>query len=401
MPIRFDHEFDFAYRGDRVQGTLSTDPRYTSCVARSMTILDRESVGVPMPPPNLRTPYEMFVLAGGGCTPGTLSTVVAAALEIPEDVGDLWVYQAGTGWLQGGQQRHCVVVNGTVPCPAVGAPPPQYPVSYFHHSVLFPLSSNGSSVFAVAAIAYPQFDIRATDIQDMWWAGPSEAGWGLTIAKNADRLFVAGFIYDQFGKPMWIVMPNGQWDPNTLVFYGDLFIPKSNPYTTYAGAGLDMRAPVGKGSLSFLGADDGHFDYTIGGYAGGKTISRYKFAPAGKDRPPYAGIWWGGANQEGWGVSVAQQGETIFATWYTYGQDFEPIWFFMPAGKKTAEGTYSGTLYRTTGTTWPGAHYNGASTQVIAAGTMQLVFDAKALTGTMTTVVDGKTLVNPIQRFDF
>jgi hypothetical protein len=390
VPFRFDHEFDFAFRGDRLKATLSTDPHYVSCAVRQVKILDRESLGLAMPPANLRTPYEMIVVAGGTCTPGSSPfSPQLLAIELPEKVGDVWRYQPG-GW-----------VRMTDDCGGFATCPPFPRVAHLGNSAVLELNASGNSVFAVLAIAYPQFDARATDLQGLWWSGPSESGWGLTIAKSGERMFVAGYVYDKFGKPTWVVMPNGVWDPNTLVFYGDLYIPKSNPYTSYAGAGLDMRAPVGKGSLSFLSGDEGHFDYTMGDYAGGKTINRYTFAPAGKDKPPYSGIWWGGPLQDGWGLSVEQQGETVFATWYTYGADFEPVWFYMPAGQKAANGKYTGTLYRTTGSPWAGFHYDGRTTQSIAVGTMELQFATDAKSGTMTSVVDGRTIVNPIQRFDF
>jgi hypothetical protein len=387
-PFRFDHEFDFAFRGDRLKATLSTDPRYVSCTSRQVKILDRESLGLAMPPPNLRTPYEMIVVAGGNCAPGAPARPQLLALELPETVGEIWRYEAGH-WAR--MEEDC----------GFGLCPPVARANHLGKSAVLELGLSGNAVFAVVAIAYPQFDARATDLQGLWWAGPSESGWGLTIAKNGERMFVAGYVYDQFGKPTWVVMPNGQWDPNTLVFYGDLYIPSSNPYYSYAGVGLDMRAPVGKGSLSFLSGDEGHFDYTLGDYAGGKTIGRFNFAPRGTDKPPYSGIWWGGPQQDGWGLAVEQQGEAVFAAWYTYGADFQPVWFYMPAGQKTASGKYAGTLYRTTGGPWPGEHYNGAGTRAISVGTMELQFAADGKSGTMTSVVDGRTVVNPIQRFDF
>jgi len=387
-PFRFDHEFDFAFRGDRLKATLSTDPRYVACTTRQVKILDRESLGPPMPPPNLRTPYEMFVVAGGNCAPGSVSTYQLLALELAEKVGDVWVLQNGSWQLL---IEDC----------GFGLCPPTPRAFRFDKSAIIELTRSSNAVLAVVAVAYPQFDARATDLQGLWWAGPSESGWGLTIAKNGERMFVAGYVYDKFGKPTWVVMPNGQWDPNTLVFYGDLYIPSSNPYYTYAGAGLDMRSPVGKGSLSFLSGDEGHFDYTLGDYAGGKTIGRFNFAPRGADKPPYSGIWWGGPQQDGWGLAVEQQGETVFAAWYTYGADFQPVWFYMPAGQKTASGKYAGTLYRTTGGPWPGEHYDGARTRAISVGTMELQFAADGKSGTMTSAVEGRTIVNPIQRFDF
>jgi len=51
-----------------------------------------------------------------------------------------------------------------------------------------------------------------TSYQDMWWAGPQENGWGLTITQHNDLLFLAWYIYDANGNPYWIVMPSGTWN---------------------------------------------------------------------------------------------------------------------------------------------------------------------------------------------
>ncbi|HEY2630448.1 MAG TPA: fibronectin type III domain-containing protein, partial [Usitatibacter sp.] len=51
-----------------------------------------------------------------------------------------------------------------------------------------------------------------TSYQDMWWAGSSENGWGLTITQHSNTLFLAWYVYDAQGNPFWIVMPGGNWN---------------------------------------------------------------------------------------------------------------------------------------------------------------------------------------------
>lgn len=398
VPVRLDHEFQIPYSGNLVQATLSTytTPPYSLCNGRSVRVFDRETVGIPMPPPNLRTPYEMFAFQSGGCGVASAGNhQQLLALDLPSRIGTVFVYDNASGSPRWRKPADFCLAPGAV-CP-YNHPPA---ATYFERSAIIPLVGNGGGVFAVVAVVYPQPDLRTSDLQDLWWAGPSESGWGLNIAQSDQKLFVSTFIYDRSGKAVWAVMPNGAWDESQHVFYGDLYIPHGAPYNAYGPNLFDMRAPVGTGSLSFLNDSEGHFDYTIDGYSGGKSISRYVFAKKGDTPPPYGGIWWGGPGQDGWGLSVVQQGETVFATWYTYGTDGEPAWFFMPAGQRTAAGKYAGKLYRTTGATWPGAHYSGDSTKVIEVGTMELAFADKDK-GTISTVVDGKSIVNPLQRFQF
>ena len=264
---------------------------------------------------------------------------------------------------------------------------------------IVPLYGDGAGVQAVVAFASNQQDVRGFDLQDMWWAGPSESGWGLSIAKAGDKLFVAGFIYDNAGKPTWVVMPSGQWDPQRLVWYGDLYTPTGSRFDSYNTALFSTGTAVGVGSVSFNNADVGHFDYTLANSPGGKSIGRYVFANRGETGGKYTGIWWGGVEQTGWGVFISHQADTVFATWYTYDLEGKATWYFMPSGRQSSPGVFAGDLYRTTGATWVGQHYSSDSTRVFKVGTMELRLEGSS-TG-MKATVDGTTVTTPLQRFDF
>ena len=45
--------------------------------------------------------------------------------------------------------------------------------------------------------------------------------------------------------------------------------------------------------------------------------------------PSYEGLWWN-ASESGWGLSIAHQGDSVFAVWYTFDRDGSPTWFAMP-----------------------------------------------------------------------
>ncbi len=64
----------------------------------------------------------------------------------------------------------------------------------------------------------------------------------------------------------------------------------------------------------------------------------------------YQGLWWNApANSEsGWGVNLAHQGDTIFASWFTYDMAGHGWWLVVTANK-TGPNTYSGKLYSTRG----------------------------------------------------
>lgn len=93
-------------------------------------------------------------------------------------------------------------------------------------------------------------------------------------------------------------------------------------------------------------------------------------------------IWWAGPQENGWGASVIQHGDTIYANFYVYDAAGRPTWIVMPRGEWDDEhSTYSGDLYVPTGS-WFG-HYDAAKFDVgPSVGRASLAF----------TSADGATL---------
>ncbi|MBL8511257.1 MAG: hypothetical protein JNM52_06390, partial [Betaproteobacteria bacterium] len=114
--------------------------------------------------------------------------------------------------------------------------------------------------------------------------------------------------------------------------------------------------------------------YTINGIAGQKNISRQPFGTVDNTAGlSVKDLWWAGAAEDGWGISIAQQYRTLFAVWYTYCPNGKACWFVMPGGVWNSN-TYVGTLYTTTSSSWLGASYNPAALSVTAVGTLTLTF---------------------------
>ncbi|HEX3061865.1 MAG TPA: hypothetical protein VHP55_04320, partial [Usitatibacter sp.] len=59
----------------------------------------------------------------------------------------------------------------------------------------------------------------------------------------------------------------------------------------------------------------------------------------------YTDQWWGGQAEHGWGVNFIEQGTTIFATLFVYGQDQTPRWFV--ATMQGSGASFSGPMYST------------------------------------------------------
>ena len=71
---------------------------------------------------------------------------------------------------------------------------------------------------------------------------------------------------------------------------------------------------------------------------------------AGAQSTNYQGLWWNwpAESEAGWGINLAHQGNTIFATWFTYDTSGQGWWLSMTANK-IAEGAYAGMLIETRG----------------------------------------------------
>ena len=241
--------------------------------------------------------------------------------------------------------------------------------------------------------------------QDLWWAGDStnttnaENGWGFTIAQQGDSQFNVFYVYDSAGKTQWVVMPGGTWNAAFSTFAGPLYIPASSPFSAYDATRFNVGNSVGTATLNFRDASSATLNYIINGVAGSKTISRLVFSD-GKPLNNYSDLWWGGANQNGWGLSITQQGSNMFGVWYTYDAGGKVQWLFMPGGSFTSSNVFSGALYRSTSSPWLGTQYNAALLNVTPVGNLSLTFN-DANNASMRYTVDGVSGSNAITRLVF
>jgi hypothetical protein len=112
------------------------------------------------------------------------------------------------------------------------------------------------------------------DYTDLWW-NPNESGWGMAMAQQGTNLFLAWYVYDGSGRPMWYVASNctvsGAGCTGTLYrTTGPPFGPTFNPNSVQAFA-------VGSATLTFSDANSGTLSYTVDGVPGSKAITRQLF----------------------------------------------------------------------------------------------------------------------------
>jgi hypothetical protein len=237
--------------------------------------------------------------------------------------------------------------------------------------------------------------------EGLWWGGPQEDGWGMSIAQSAGKLFAAIYVYDAVGRATWYTMTGGAWDAGFRTFSGALYKPSGSYFGAYDPARFAIGAAVGQMSLRFDTLDSATFDYTINGVSGSKALSRLAFGPP--DATPvasYGGLWWGGEAQNGWGVTIAQQYRTLFLAWYTYDASGAPTWFSVSGGQWISASAFRGRVTRTSGAAWLGALYSPTAINRVDAGEVTLSFGDSSH-ATMTYTVDGVTQTKALSRFVF
>jgi hypothetical protein len=228
-------------------------------------------------------------------------------------------------------------------------------------------------------------------VKDMWWAGPQENGWGMSIAQSDQGLiFGAIYAYDDSGRPTWWTVPGGFWDVTHSSFDSDLYAPYGSPWYAHDPRITVNGTSLGPIKITVLDGDHATIDFSIKSVAGHKSLQRQVFgAPGSSPLSGVGGMWWGGQPQSGWGVSIVQQNATLFAVWYTYDELNKPTWFVMPGGNWTSGDTYEGRMYRTRGSPWLGQAYDASKLQVIDVGPYKIKFSGA--NATLDYSVEGRT----------
>jgi len=253
--------------------------------------------------------------------------------------------------------------------------------------------------------------------EGLWWNSPpaSESGWGINFAHQGDTIFATWFTYGFDGKPLWLAVVANRTAPG--VYAGDLF--------TTTGPAFDavpfepskvVETTVGKATLTFADSRNATFAYTVnlpaaapGAVVQTKNITRQEFAtpvPICTWNGPtpaalagnYQDLWWRtpASSESGWGINFTHQGNSIFATWFTYAQDGTPLWLAVVANR-TAPGVYAGDLFTTTGPAFNAVPFEPSKVVETTVGRATLTF-TDGNSATFDYTVNGVSQTKPITR---
>jgi len=242
--------------------------------------------------------------------------------------------------------------------------------------------------------------------QDLWWSGPLENGWGMSVVQHRDQLMNVLFVYDAAGKPTWYVQPGGTWyGLMGVLFLSPIYSPRGSPWFAYDAARFTPGAAIGQIQLDFQGPTAGDIGVSINaGRDSSSTLKNIVRQDFHRSTPsPLQGVgdmWWGGPAQDGWGVVILEQPGGLFAVWFTYDEAGLPTWFVMPGGTWADGATYTGTIYRTSGSSWTGLSYDASRLQATPLGPYTLRF-AGTNAATLQYSIEGRSGVLQLQRQPF
>jgi len=233
----------------------------------------------------------------------------------------------------------------------------------------------------------------SVNYQGLWWKAPgaSEDGWGINFAHQGNVIFGTWFTYDTTGKGWWLTLITDS-NPSPGSFTAKLYATTGPPFNAvpFVKTGA-APPPIGTATLTFTDANNGSFHYDVtlptGTVSQTKAITRQLLGNAPMATcatsvqslaaaTNYQDIWWAGTSanpgtEQGWGINFAQQGGTVFASWFTYDLDGTPLWLVA-----TLAPGVPGNLYRPSGPRFDAYDKNQ--------------FEANAPVGTMTvTFADG------------
>jgi serine protease len=282
----------------------------------------------------------------------------------------------------------------------------------------FPSSSDCTTSRCGAGIVNTDAAIRAAagmtgaalpNYQGLWWRAPggSESGWGLNIAHQGDVIFATWFTYDATGKPWWLSMTANATTSN--IYTGTLYQTHGPAFSAVPFSPSAVTATaVGTATLTFSDLNNGSFHYTVNGIEQTKPITREVFGPLptctfGSSTPlaqatNYQDLWWAApaGAESGWGVNFTQEGDTLFATWFTYDVDGSPLWLSATTNKSSPT-VFTGTLYRTTGPAFNATPFNPSQVVATPVGTLTISF-ASGNAATFAYVVNGVSQSKAITR---
>ncbi len=213
----------------------------------------------------------------------------------------------------------------------------------------------------LAIVAFAYFSITSafaqtfTNYTDIWW-NANESGWGLQVNQHNNEIFAVWYTYDTDGSQLFIIMSGCDLQAfNGTTCRGNLYRTTGSPFNTVFNKAQTVVTKIGDGTLTFNAYNSATFTYRIGvSPVITKAMTRFSFATRKSDYPRDNTDIYFQNGSDGWGVSVAQNGDALFKVIYHYDEVGKPM-FVIGAPTLGANNSATGTLSRSRSN--GGSHY--------------------------------------------
>lgn len=113
-----------------------------------------------------------------------------------------------------------------------------------------------------------------TSLTGLWW-NPNESGWGLAFDHQATFVFATLYVYDENGKPYWMVAELNASNTFQTAFSGALYSATGSPFSRIPFFASETKGVVlGTATLAVIDASHALLTYTANGFRAEKQIQR-------------------------------------------------------------------------------------------------------------------------------
>jgi hypothetical protein len=138
----------------------------------------------------------------------------------------------------------------------------------------YTVNGQGRTVSIIRQVFQPASTPPAIDYSDLWW-NPNESGWGMTITQQYGVMFLAWYVYNGSGNPVWYVAPDcvvvgSACSGSVYSTTGPPLGPSFNPNSVIAST-------AGTITVTFVDANNATISYTVNGVSSTKQITRQTF----------------------------------------------------------------------------------------------------------------------------
>ncbi len=134
-----------------------------------------------------------------------------------------------------------------------------------------------SRAVTIARQPFPSGDIAPpVNFTDLWW-DPTQSGWGVAITHQFKTMFLAWYVYDSAGKPVWYVASNCDASVGDAGCSGKVYRTTGPAFGPDFDPAQVRVVEVGTASVAFTDPNNGTLNFSVDGVTGSKTITRQVF----------------------------------------------------------------------------------------------------------------------------